>query len=121
MNLNTLCQLPQCIHFSLNKKILLHFSQDGFLNAATLEEAPSSVLDRVVKLAVDNFDELLPSELESIFKSGFSDQTSDLATRISFKVIKEEFPVYDKNVPWEKTQISPYIAWGFGYFSEYPL
>lgn len=101
-------------------------NQDSFSTSYTIQEAPSSVLKRIVQLAVDNFNELLPSEFESLFEAGFSDSRTDLATRISFKfgcsrvVVGTPYffvngiPLYDADSSWTFSQwadiIEPLLA-----------
>ncbi|KAI5080727.1 hypothetical protein GOP47_0003910 [Adiantum capillus-veneris] len=60
-------------------------NQNSFSTSQTLEEAPSSVIERIIELTVDNFKELVFSDFESQFTAGFSDSRMDLITRISFK------------------------------------
>lgn len=91
-------------------------NQDDFSTSATLEEEPSSVLDRIVELASDNFGDLLSSDFESTFKSGFSTSSFDMATRISFKFgcsrvvtgtpyfFVNGIPLYDADSSWDFSQ-----------------
>ncbi|MCO5554698.1 hypothetical protein L7F22_008231 [Adiantum nelumboides] len=101
-------------------------NQDSFSTSQTLEEAPSSVIERIIGLTVDNFNDLVASDFESQFTAGFSDSRMDLVTRISFKfgcsrvVVGTPYffvngiPLYDADSAWTFSQwakiIEPLIA-----------
>eukprot|EP00250_Pteridium_aquilinum_P035302 c9100_g1_i1 orf=146-844(+) len=95
---------------------LFFANQDSFSTSQTLQETPSSVVERIVELAVDNLNELGSSDFESQFKAGFSDTRMDLVTRISFKfgcsrvVVGTPYffvngiPLYDADSSWTFSQ-----------------
>lgn len=87
-------------------------NQDNFSTSETMQEEPSSVLDRIVQLVTDNFNDVLSPESESSFQLGFSDYRTDMATRISFKFgcsrvvtgtpyfFLNGIPIYDADSSW---------------------
>ncbi|KAH7352141.1 hypothetical protein KP509_19G031900 [Ceratopteris richardii] len=91
-------------------------NQDSFSTSGTIEETPSSVIERIVELATNSFSNLVSSGFESDFKAGFSDPGMDMMTRISFKfgcsrvVVGTPYffvngiPVYDADSSWNFIQ-----------------